>query len=83
MLRQQLSDVLHDFRDALFFLQDVGGELRGRQVRDVFLGVWVLAVKVGSRERTALVIAATQRRALSTRARSLRASCQDQVGPTT
>lgn len=39
-------DVAHDFRDTLLFLEDVDGELRGRQVCNVFVGVWVLAVEI-------------------------------------
>ena len=39
-------DVAHDFRDALLFFQNVGGELGGRQVCDVFLGARVLPVEV-------------------------------------
>ena len=48
MLREQLLDVAHDFRDALFFFQDSGGELLRRQVRDVFFGARILAVEVAS-----------------------------------
>jgi hypothetical protein len=48
LLCQQLLDIAHDFRDALLLLQDVGGELGGRQVRDVFLGARVLAVEVAA-----------------------------------
>jgi hypothetical protein len=43
--REEFLDIPHDFRDALLFLQDVGGELSRRQVRDVFLGARVFAVK--------------------------------------
>ena len=41
-------DVPNDFRDAMLFLQDVGGELRGWQGRDVFLGARVLAVEIAA-----------------------------------
>ncbi len=47
-LGQQLLEVPHNLRDALLFLQDAGGELRGRQVGDVFLGARVLAAKVAA-----------------------------------
>ena len=45
---QQALNRAHDFRDALLFFQDVAGELRGRQVRDVFLGARILAVEVAA-----------------------------------
>jgi len=46
VLREEFANVTHDFRDALLFLQDLSGDLVGRQVRDVFLGARVLAVEV-------------------------------------
>ncbi|MCU0772787.1 MAG: hypothetical protein MUE94_13610 [Verrucomicrobia bacterium] len=38
----------HDFRDAPFLFQDIGGEWFGRQARDAFLGARVLAVEVAA-----------------------------------
>ena len=48
VLRKELSNVPHDLCYALLFLQDVGGELGGWQVGDVFLGARVLAVEVAA-----------------------------------
>ena len=46
MLREELLDVRHDLRDALFLLQDARGELFGREMGDVFLRARVFAVEV-------------------------------------
>jgi hypothetical protein len=47
-LREEVADVAHDFRYALFLGQNAHGELVRRQVRDVFLGARVLAVEVAA-----------------------------------
>ena len=48
MLREEFLNVAHDFRDALLLFQDVGCELRGWQVRDVFLGARIFAVEIAA-----------------------------------
>jgi hypothetical protein len=52
VLREELLDIPHDLRDALLFLQDVGGELGGRQVRDVFLGARAAMPSPAARPKT-------------------------------
>ena len=41
-------DVAHDLGDALFFLEDAGGQLFRRQMRHVFFGAGILAVQVAA-----------------------------------
>jgi hypothetical protein len=43
-----LLDVPHDLRDALFLVQDAGGELGGWEVGDVFFCARVLAVEAAT-----------------------------------